>query len=107
MYGVFKKECRRLTADSLKSDAAEWKALSEVYRILLNPAQASDKEIETQLGYVKVFGSAMYPLVMAVSARSSAGRGSWRRWSSCSRCSSARWWSARAATTLPRSCAAD
>ena len=40
--------------------------LSEVYRILLDPAQAGDEEIAAQLGYVNVFGSAMYPLVMAV-----------------------------------------
>ena len=66
VYSVFKKEFPRLTADSLTRDAAEWKELSEVYRILLDPAQAGDGDIAAQLGYVNVFGSAMYPLVMAV-----------------------------------------
>ena len=66
VYGVFKKEFPRLTADSLTRDAAEWKELSEVYRILLAPALAGDGEIAAQLAYVNVFGSAMYPLVMAV-----------------------------------------
>jgi hypothetical protein len=66
VYSVFKKEFPRLTAESLTRDAAEWKELSEVYRILLNPSLGDDADIVAQLGYVNVFGSAMYPLVMAV-----------------------------------------
>lgn len=66
VYRVFKTEFPRLTADSLTRDADEWRALSEVYRILLTPVEAGDTHITAQLGYVNVFGSAMYPLVMAV-----------------------------------------
>jgi hypothetical protein len=66
VYSVFKKAFPQLTAESLTRDAAEWKELSEVYRILLNPALADDADVVAQLGYVNVFGSAMYPLVMAV-----------------------------------------
>jgi len=66
VYGVFKKEFPGLTADSLTRAAEEWRELSEVYHILLNPVQADDSDIAAQFGYVNVFGSAMYPLVMAV-----------------------------------------
>lgn len=66
LYNVFKKEFPRVSIDSLTRHAAEWRELSQVYRVLLAPALAGDREIAVQLGYVSVFGSAMYPVVMAV-----------------------------------------
>lgn len=66
VYRVFKKEFSSPTAASLAVDAAEWKALSEVYGVLLFPAKADDHEIAEQLAYVNVFGSAMYPFLMPV-----------------------------------------
>jgi hypothetical protein len=66
VYAVFKNEFPRLTAQSLRDYASEWLELSDIYRILLNPALAADDEIAEQLGYINTFGSAMYPLVMTL-----------------------------------------
>lgn len=64
VYDAFRAEFPRLDLDRLRADAAEWKAYSEIYRILLEPAHAADPELGRQLAYLNTFGRGMYPLVM-------------------------------------------
>jgi hypothetical protein len=54
----------RLDLESLRRHAAEWREYSEVYRVLLDPEQATDAAVARQLAYLNTFGSGMYPLVM-------------------------------------------
>lgn len=64
VYDAFRHEFPRLEFADLVSHAEEWRALARVYRILLDPAQATDADVARQLRYLNTFGSAMYPLVM-------------------------------------------
>lgn len=64
VYDAFRHEFPRLEYDGLIGHAAEWRALSHVYGILLDPSGAPDAEISRQLTYLNTFGTGMYPLVM-------------------------------------------
>ena len=64
VYDAFRHRFPRLNLDTLRADAAGWRDYSDIYRILLDPAQEPDAEIGRHLGYVNTFGRAMYPLVM-------------------------------------------
>jgi hypothetical protein len=64
VYDAFRAEFPRLDRELLVEAAAEWKAYSEIYRVLLEPAHAADAEIARELEYLNVFGRGMYPLVM-------------------------------------------
>lgn len=64
VYDAFRSEFPRLDLEGLRSAAAEWKAYSEIYRVLLDPAHAPDAELSRELAYLNTFGRSMYPLVM-------------------------------------------
>ncbi|GAA3209291.1 DUF262 domain-containing protein [Microbacterium terregens] len=64
VYDAFRQEFPRLELASLRAHAAEWKEYSEIYRILLDPAHATDADLSRQLAQVNTFGRGMYPLVM-------------------------------------------
>jgi hypothetical protein len=66
VYDAFRHEFPRLDLVTLRAHAAEWRAYSEIYRVLLDPSEESDAAIGRQLGYVNTFGRGMYPLVMRV-----------------------------------------
>jgi hypothetical protein len=66
VYDVFKKQFPRPTFQTLTTHAAEWKTYAEVYRILLTPDRAGDRDIGRQLHHVNTFGTAMYPLLLGV-----------------------------------------
>src|SRR5690606_7314074 len=38
VYDAFRRECPRLGRSALRSDAAEWRELAEVYALLLDPS---------------------------------------------------------------------
>lgn len=64
VYDAFRAEFPRLEPDTLRAAAVEWKAYSEIYRVLLDPAHAPDAAVSRELGYLNVFGRGMYPLIM-------------------------------------------
>jgi hypothetical protein len=64
VYDAFRAEFPRLERETLRAVAAEWKAYSEIYRVLLDPAHAPDATVSRELGYLNVFGRGMYPLLM-------------------------------------------
>jgi hypothetical protein len=64
VYDAFRAEFPRLDLERLRADAAEWKAYSEIYRVLLDPAHAPDEELGHRLAQLNVFGRGMYPLVL-------------------------------------------
>ncbi|WP_019182114.1 DUF262 domain-containing protein [Microbacterium yannicii] len=64
VYDAFRHVFPRWEYADLLRAADEWRALSRVYRTLLQPSQAPDAEIARHLGYLNTFGSKMYPLVM-------------------------------------------
>lgn len=64
VYDAFRQEFPRLDPATLRRDAAEWKAYSEVYRVLLEPAHAPDPEVGRHLAHLNTFGRAMYPLAL-------------------------------------------
>ena len=64
VYDAFRQEFPRLDFADLVRHAEEWRALSLVYRVLLEPSEARDAEITRHLGYLNTFGTGMYPLVM-------------------------------------------
>ena len=66
-YDAFKREFPNLKFGDLQDRLGpEWKAYSEVYRVLLDPAQVGDDDIARQLRYVNTFGAAMYPLLLGI-----------------------------------------
>jgi hypothetical protein len=73
VYDAFRGEFPRLERAQLLSVAAEWKAYSEIYRVLLDPAHAPDAEISRELEYLNVFGRGMYPLIMQAYGDFAAG----------------------------------
>lgn len=64
VYEAFRAEFPRWESGDLRTLAAEWKALSEVYRVLLDPAHAIDDESSRRLAFLNTFGGAVYPLTM-------------------------------------------
>jgi hypothetical protein len=64
VYDAFRHRFPRLDIETLRSAGAEWRTYSEVYRVLLEPSLENDAELSRQLGYITVFGRAMYPVVM-------------------------------------------
>ncbi len=64
VYDAFRHEFPRLDHKTLQRHAAQWRDYSDIYRILLDPAQEPDVEIARQLAYVNTFGGGTYPLVM-------------------------------------------
>lgn len=64
VYGAFRQEFPRLDVHTLRAHAAQWREFADIYRILLDPAQAPDAEIGRHLGYLNTFGRSMYPLIM-------------------------------------------
>ncbi|MCS5736049.1 DUF262 domain-containing protein [Herbiconiux daphne] len=64
VYDAFRQQFPRLDLDTLRTHAAEWRAYSEAYRVLLMPADAPDADVARQLTYLNTFGRGMYPLVM-------------------------------------------
>lgn len=66
IYKVFKHEFPAPKYPSLTTQAAEWKAYSEVYGILLHPSRCADREVARQLKHCNTFGTAMYPLLLGV-----------------------------------------
>ncbi|MFJ6652403.1 DUF262 domain-containing protein [Microbacterium sp. NPDC091313] len=73
VYDAFRVEFPRLEPADLRTVAAEWKAYSEIYRVLLEPAHAPDAAVSRELGYLNVFGRGMYPLMMQAYADWQAG----------------------------------
>jgi hypothetical protein len=64
VYDAFRQRFPRLDLATLRTLAAEWREYSDVYRVLLDPDEAPDRELGRQLAYVNTFGRGMYPLVM-------------------------------------------
>ena len=64
VYDAFRQSFPRLDLESLRKHAAEWREYSEIYRTLLEPARAANREIARQLAFINTFGRGMYPLVM-------------------------------------------
>ncbi len=64
VYEVFKKKFPAPRYASLTTHAAEWKACSEVYSVLLDPSRCADGEVARQLRHCNTFGTAMYPLLL-------------------------------------------
>ena len=73
VYDAFRARFPRLGLDRLRARAAEWAAFSDVYRVLLNPAQESEAALSQQLTWVNTFGRATYPLVMRAYSDHSRG----------------------------------
>ncbi|MDR6866101.1 hypothetical protein J2Y69_000686 [Microbacterium resistens] len=65
VYSAFRQGFPRLSLDELRAQAQVWREFSDIYRVLLDPAQETDPDIRRQLGYVNTFGRATYPLVMS------------------------------------------
>lgn len=65
VYDTFRQVFPRLDAADLRAHAEEWRAYSDIYRLLLDPSQEPDAEISRQLGWLGTFGSGMYPLAMS------------------------------------------
>jgi len=64
VYDAFRHRFPRLDLATLHSAAAEWRAHSETYRVLLDPALEPDPAVSAQLAWTNTFGRGMYPLVM-------------------------------------------
>jgi hypothetical protein len=66
IYTVFRGHFPRLGAAEVTRHRAEWTEMSGIYATVLHPDRCQNPAIATQLRFVSVFGSAMYPVVMAV-----------------------------------------
>lgn len=64
VYDTFRQVFPRLQLAELRRHAAEWREFSDIYRVLLDPAQEADADISRQLAWLGTFGSGMYPLVL-------------------------------------------
>ncbi|PPF76548.1 DUF262 domain-containing protein [Subtercola sp. Z020] len=64
VYDAFRQQFPRLDLASLRVHAEQWRQLSEVYRVLLEPGEAPDPAVGVQLGYLNTFGRGMYPLAL-------------------------------------------
>lgn len=64
VYDAFRQHFPRLDLATLLAHAEEWREYSEIYRVLLDPAEAPSRPLAAQLGHVNTFGRGMYPLVL-------------------------------------------
>ena len=64
VYDAFRRQFPRLDLHTLRPLAAQWREYSAVYRVLIEPALASDAHVARQLGYANTFGRGMFPLIM-------------------------------------------
>jgi hypothetical protein len=64
VYDAFRQRFPRLDLATLRHHAAEWREYSEIYRTLLEPAQAPGARLARQLAYLNTFGRGMYPLIL-------------------------------------------
>ena len=64
VYDTFRQVFPRLEVEELRRHAAEWREYSQIYRVLLDPAEESDAALSRHLGYIGTFGPAVFPLVM-------------------------------------------
>ncbi len=65
-YEVFKKEFPAPQYLTLTKQAKEWKAYSEIYRVLLDPSRCADGDVARQIKRCNTFGTTMYPLLLGV-----------------------------------------
>ena len=66
VYDTFRQVFPRLEIGDLRRHAAQWRAYSEIYRVLLEPERETDAAVSRHLGHLGVFGPAVRPLVMRV-----------------------------------------
>ena len=64
VYDAFRHEFPRLDVATLRAHAADWRELSEIYRLLLSPREAQDAAIASRFAAVSILGRGMYPLAM-------------------------------------------
>lgn len=64
VYDAFRHEFPRLDRTTLRARALEWRELSEIYRLLLEPAAATDAGIARHFAAINTLGRGMYPLAM-------------------------------------------
>ncbi|MCK6080907.1 DUF262 domain-containing HNH endonuclease family protein [Microbacterium sp. EYE_5] len=63
VYDAFRHEFPRLDRETLRAHAQEWREMSEIYRLLLEPAMA-DAGVARHFGAINTLGRGMYPLAM-------------------------------------------
>src|SRR5690606_3590185 len=73
VYDAFRHLFPRLDHETLTTRAAEWRELSRVYRLLLDPEAEPDPDIRRQVTFVNTFGRASFPLVMTAYHEYSGG----------------------------------
>ncbi|MDQ1127489.1 hypothetical protein QE428_002522 [Microbacterium sp. SORGH_AS 505] len=64
VYDAFRHEFPRLDRETLRANAAQWRELSEIYRLLLEPAEATDPAVARHFGAINVLGRGMFPIAM-------------------------------------------
>ncbi|WP_065570412.1 DUF262 domain-containing protein [Microbacterium oleivorans] len=64
VYDAFRHEFPRLDRETLLANATQWRELSEIYRLLLEPATATDPVIARHFAAINVLGRGMYPIAM-------------------------------------------
>ena len=64
IFTVFKEEFARLDSTALDERATEWLQFSDVYRTMSHPEGLDDEDLEQQLVYSKLLGSAHTPITM-------------------------------------------
>src|SRR5690606_14641203 len=60
VYAAFRHGSPRLDAAVLEDHARQWRELSELYRILLEPSLEPDAELSRHLAHIGVFGRGMH-----------------------------------------------
>jgi hypothetical protein len=73
VYGEFRARFPRLDAAALREHGREWRAVSEVYRGLLDPSHVPHAALALQIARLNTFSRGMYPLVMRVLLDESRG----------------------------------
>ncbi|WP_405375740.1 MULTISPECIES: DUF262 domain-containing protein [unclassified Microbacterium] len=64
VYDAFRHEFPRLDVATLRARAGQWRELSEIYRLLLSPADTPDAAIGEHFAALNILGRGMYPLAM-------------------------------------------
>ncbi|MFS0867246.1 DUF262 domain-containing protein [Microbacterium sp. 179-B 1A2 NHS] len=64
VYDAFRHEFPRLDVATLRERAAQWRELSEIYRLLLHPDETPDAEIGGHFAALNILGRGMYPLAL-------------------------------------------
>ncbi|MFS0732994.1 DUF262 domain-containing protein [Microbacterium sp. 1P10UB] len=64
VYDAFRHEFPRLTLETLRQAASEWRAYAQIYAVLLDPPREPDVDLARRLGHLNTFGRDAYPLVM-------------------------------------------